>query len=499
MNGVQDLVMAPPCRAESSDLLRLRRLANQTPRHAPGCVQLGTHLVHYTDALSLYMEYKDIFANTIYHFEALKDRPRIIDGGACVGMAALYFKSVYPEAEIVCFEPDEAACAALRQNVAENELTDIEIVQAGLAGESGRHAFLPDAADGGRIVASEEGATTIQTVRLSDYLENPVDFVKLNIEGQELNVLREVEASGRLGNVAELVLEYHGWAGGRQSLGAILDLLDRNGFRYLVHDFDAETCSASKPPFRLDKPRTWFCLVYARRTAGAQGRATGTRAGPRPVDWGGLRRTAPISRRFGVDRGQCIDRYYIESFLDWHREDVRGRVLEIGDAAYTRRFGDDRVTRSDVLHVSGDAAGVTLVGDLSTGAGIPADAFDCIILTQTLQHVFDVAAAIRHVRRALCRGGIVLATVPGISQISRYDMDRWGDYWRFTPLSIQRLFEGAFPPSGVDVTARGNVLAAVAFLEGVVVEELESSELDIDDPDYPMLITVRARKGDAPG
>lgn len=115
--------------------------------------------------------------------------------------------------------------------------------------------------------------------RISDYLNEPIDFLKLNIEGEELAVLQEAEASGRLRNVRELVLEYHGWPKGEQRLGAILELLDRQGFRYLIHDFDAESCCASKPPFHLTPQTTWFCLVYARRQDDEAGHAPGMGSG----------------------------------------------------------------------------------------------------------------------------------------------------------------------------------------------------------------------------
>jgi len=215
------------------------------------------------------------------------------------------------------------------------------------------------------------------------------------------------------------------------------------------------------------------------------------------VRWGDLRRLEPISRVFGLDRGRPIDRYYIEVFLDRCRDDIRGRTLEIGDAEYTRRFGGDRVERSDVLHAEAGNEQATLVGDLAGGAGVPADAFDCIILTQTLPFVFDIFGAVATVHAALREGGVVLATLPGISQISRYDMDRWGDYWRFTTLSARRLFEPVFGAGNVEVTAHGNVLAATAFLHGVAAEELRPAELDHTDDDYQVLITVRAVKSGA--
>lgn len=212
------------------------------------------------------------------------------------------------------------------------------------------------------------------------------------------------------------------------------------------------------------------------------------------VRFGNLRRLRPISREWGMERGQPIDRYYIEKFLAAQAGDIHGRVLEIGDNSYTRRFGGDRVTESVVLHVAEQKGVVTIVGDLTTGENLPADSFDCIILTQTLCVIFDIAAALRTVHRILRPGGVALITVPGISKISRYDMDRWGHYWSFTTASMERLATAVFPPEGVQVAAYGNVLAAIAFLEGLASQELKRRELDYVDPDYELLITVRAAK-----
>jgi SAM-dependent methyltransferase len=212
------------------------------------------------------------------------------------------------------------------------------------------------------------------------------------------------------------------------------------------------------------------------------------------IRWGSLRRLKPISSVFGFDRGQPIDRYYIETFLQRHNADIHGRVLEIGDPGYTRKFGGDRVTRPDVLHAMPGNPQATMVGDLATGDGIPKGTFDCMILTQTLLFIYDVSEAITNCYAALKSGGVLLATMPGISQISRYDMDRWGDYWRFTALSAKRLFGDVFQPENVTVQSYGNVLTAIAFLHGLAAEELRQKELDYYDPDYEVLITVRAVK-----
>jgi len=215
----------------------------------------------------------------------------------------------------------------------------------------------------------------------------------------------------------------------------------------------------------------------------------------RPVRLGGLRRLTPVSRKFGWDRGGLpVDRYYIERFLQDHAGDIRGRVLEARDDAYTRRFGRASVTQADVLHPTRDNPRATIVADLTRAESIPDNSFDCVLLTQVLPFIPDVEAAVTTVHRILRPGGVALVTVPGISQIVRYDMDRWGDYWRFTTLSARRLFEAAFPSGDVAVEAHGNVLVATAFLHGLSTGDLRQDELEYRDPDYEVLITVRAVK-----
>jgi SAM-dependent methyltransferase len=221
----------------------------------------------------------------------------------------------------------------------------------------------------------------------------------------------------------------------------------------------------------------------------------GLRTSPRDsVDFGGLRRVTPVSRRHGRDRGCPIDRYYIERFLAGYAADIRGHVLEIGDDRYTRRFGGDRVTRSDVLHVHPDNPRATIVADLTRADEVPSDLFDCIILTQTLPFIYDIHAVVTTLHRILKQGGVVLATVGGVTQISRGDTDHWDYYWGFTTLSARLLFEEAFPGAHVHVESSGNVLAATAFLHGLAVEDLRQDELDYRDADYEFLIAIRAMK-----
>lgn len=211
------------------------------------------------------------------------------------------------------------------------------------------------------------------------------------------------------------------------------------------------------------------------------------------VHFGDLRRATPISARWGWDRGQPVDRYYIEGFLDRHREDVQGRVLEVGEPKYTRQFGGDRVQRSDVLHVAEGNPVATIVGDLTSADHIPSDSFDCVILTQTLQLIFDVPAALRTLRRILKPGGVLLTTFPGITQTGDQNWrETW--YWSFTTSSAQRLFTNAFGSGQFEIESHGNLLAATAFLYGLGPGDLLPHEMDLHDPAFDVIITVRATK-----
>jgi SAM-dependent methyltransferase len=140
----------------------------------------------------------------------------------------------------------------------------------------------------------------------------------------------------------------------------------------------------------------------------------------------------------------------------------------------------------------------TFVGDLTCADHIPSRTFDCVILTQTLHLIYDVRAALGTLYRILKPNGILLLTVPGISQVSR---DQWGKswFWNFTSLSIRRLLEEAFPRDCVEIEAHGNVLAATALLQGISTDEMKRTELDSLDPHYEVLITVRASKPTAEG
>ena len=206
---------------------------------------------------------------------------------------------------------------------------------------------------------------------------------------------------------------------------------------------------------------------------------------------GQFNRSSPLSLEYGYDRGTPIDRYYIEGFLEARAADIQGAVLEIGDDSYSRRFGGGRIARQDILHVAGNPK-ATITGDISDPRTLPSASFDCIIFTQTLHLIYDMATAIGELRRSLAAGGVLLVTVPGVSSIDRGE---WGgDWcWSLTEVSLRRLLLESFDTANVSVQTFGNLFAATAFLHGACVEEVDRARLEPVDPVYPVTVAGWAR------
>ena len=215
----------------------------------------------------------------------------------------------------------------------------------------------------------------------------------------------------------------------------------------------------------------------------------------RPVYFEDLTRTSPVSSCFGFDRGTPVDRYYLDKFFSENGSIIRGKVLEVGDSSYSRKFSRGAVESFHVLqHAALGTDSNAIIGDLTDRDTLPAGSFDCFICAQTFQYTFEIQKAVQGAYHLLKPGGLLLATIPGISQISRYDADRYGDYWRFTIDSVTRLFEPVFD-GGMEVASFGNVLSSKLLLDGIPIEELpDLSLLDMHDRDYPMIVTMVARK-----
>ena len=211
----------------------------------------------------------------------------------------------------------------------------------------------------------------------------------------------------------------------------------------------------------------------------------------RPAYLGTIRRTSPRSNSWGYDRGTPIDRYYIDRFLAKHKSDIRGNVLEVKESHYTQRFGRG-VERSDILDIDPANPYATIIADLAAADTVPSDMFDCFVLTQTLQFIYETRSALGHAHRILRPGGVLLATRPVVSRIAR--SLKPVDYWRFTAASCQQLFAEEFGVEQTTVYTYGNVLTGVAFLTGMAYEELSRRELEANDEYFPVIVAVRAVK-----
>jgi SAM-dependent methyltransferase len=223
---------------------------------------------------------------------------------------------------------------------------------------------------------------------------------------------------------------------------------------------------------------------------------------PRPLDasgartrvkWGDLARLSPFSEVWGTDRGLPIDRHYIHQFLERHRSDIRGRVLEVKDPHYAKMFGGAQVLETEILDVDPANPQATLITDLTSEDQLPASQFDCFILTQTIHIVYDIKTAVSHARQVLKPGGVLLCTVPAVSRINYENGGlEAGDFWRLTRAAILRLFGDVFGNDNVTVETYGNVRVCAAFLYGLAAEELSSEDLSLDDQWFPLVHCIRA-------
>ena len=213
----------------------------------------------------------------------------------------------------------------------------------------------------------------------------------------------------------------------------------------------------------------------------------------KPILWNKFRSVQPVSRQFGFDRGKPIDRYYIEDFLKNNATHIHGTVLEVSESTYTNKFGQ-AVVRADIITAERTDSSIAAIADLTKKETLQDSCYDCFICTQTFNFIYEFNKAIHGAHYLLKKDGVLLATVAGVCQVSRYDAERWGDYWRFTTMSIQKAFADVFGAENVTVDYYGNCLSAISLLKGLASNELSKEELNFKDEDYPVLITVVARK-----
>lgn len=212
------------------DLERLKSM----PRFAIGQTNLLGNTLTFVDNASFFFIQEELFNKQIYKFISKNSTPYIIDAGANIGLSVIYFKNLYPNAEIIAFEPDDKVFQALESNVKSFKLENVMLIKKALWNQETILEFMSEGADAGRVAIESDKQSIIKvpTERLRKYLNRKVDFLKIDIEGAETTVLED--CADLLHNVENLFVEYHSFVDKPQNLHQLLAILTQAGFRYNV-------------------------------------------------------------------------------------------------------------------------------------------------------------------------------------------------------------------------------------------------------------------------
>ena len=248
MRRVLSLVKTRLRERSNQDLVTYRQLQLKlaaVPRYQPGFVTVADWHLNYLDAASLLSAFDVVVVKRWNDFASNKKNPVILDGGANIGISAIHYKRLFPQAVITSFEPDPRACDCLRRNLAANEIHDVEVVEKALWTSNGRTTFFSEGADANRVVCADDEMKhltsltpvakkfEVETVRLADYLgRTEFDLVKLDIESAEAEVI--VDAGDTLRNVNNLVIEFHLTNSTPRPLARTLEALADQGFNVSV-------------------------------------------------------------------------------------------------------------------------------------------------------------------------------------------------------------------------------------------------------------------------
>ncbi len=251
---VQNYIM----RTLDKEYRQLLKLSKQ-PRYTIGKFMLDDKILSFPDGRSFAFIYKELFKKQIYKFKCQSSEPLIIDCGANIGLSIIYFKKLFPQSHVIAFEPEKAIFGYLQQNLASFDLTDVELYRKALWKEDGFIQFSNEGADASRISVSAAedgfiGSYKVECVRLSHFLKTKIDFLKLDIEGAELEVLKEIEPC--IKSVEHLFIEYHSFEKRLQELQELLSILTRNGFRYFIDS----PLSVTNTPFLRDA--SWLGVEF---------------------------------------------------------------------------------------------------------------------------------------------------------------------------------------------------------------------------------------------
>ena len=205
----------------------IRSLPRFTSHHA----KLDRFKVFFPDSESFISMREEIWNKKSYFFKSEEKKPYIIDCGSNIGLSILYFKNLFPDSKILSFEPDPELLQYLNQNLESNSICNVEVVPKAVWHSNETLYFLADGADGGKISPSPT-SQSVEAVSLVSFLERKVDFLKIDIEGNELEVLRSCKE--HLSNIKKIFIEYHSFKNKDQQLSELLKILEDEGFRYFL-------------------------------------------------------------------------------------------------------------------------------------------------------------------------------------------------------------------------------------------------------------------------
>lgn len=207
-----------------------------------------------TDSFWYLHSLNELFIDEVYKFESLKKNPFIIDCGSNIGLSIIYFKRLYPDAKIIGFEPDNDICAMAKHNLSQFGITDVNLQQKAVWINNEPLIFAKLGSLSGHFVEEEaENTIMIETVRLKDYLQIPVDFLKIDIEGPEFDIIKDCKDD--LKNVENIFVEYHSFAENPQMIGELLVYLKEAGFKLYLK----EAWENMKNPY-MEKKGPYFDL-----------------------------------------------------------------------------------------------------------------------------------------------------------------------------------------------------------------------------------------------
>jgi FkbM family methyltransferase len=224
--------ITPPIAWSFARAIRAKCIGNDLPSQDRGVYESEHGCFYFGNSGSFQFSYNEYFQIQKYKFHTENNKPLIIDGGANIGVGCRYWKFLYPQAEVLAFEPDDKNYALLEKNMA--GIPGFKAEKKALWSSHGTLKFNPVGGEGGYVSvanpsASDHGVLDVPAFRLRDVLDRKIDLLKLDIEGGELEVLRDCKNS--LGNVERIFVEHHSFLSAPQHLGEFFGILENAGFR----------------------------------------------------------------------------------------------------------------------------------------------------------------------------------------------------------------------------------------------------------------------------